>query len=103
MPRYGNIDKIKQREARSQVYKGGDAIGVVIRDLDFLEDYASPEDSHLVTGPQLERLERDIGAILNILDGCQDAEWGLCHMHKREVQTIALGAKTLLAQIREKQ
>jgi hypothetical protein len=103
MPRYGNIDEIKQRETRVQVYRGDVAVGAIIRDLDFLEDYASPEDSHLVTGPQLERLETDIGAILNILNGCQDAEWGLCHMHSREVQTIVLAAKALLAQIREKQ
>lgn len=103
MPRYGNIDKIKQRETRSQVYKGDVAVGAIIRDLDFLEDYTSPEDSHLVTGPQLARLERYVGTILNTLNGCPDAEWGLCHAHKREVQTMALTAKALLAQIREKQ
>lgn len=103
MPRYGNIDKIKQRETRAQVYRGDVAVGAIIRDLDFLEDYASPEDSHLVTGSQLERLETEIGAILNILVECRDAEWGLCNAHRREVQTIALAAKALLTQIREKQ
>lgn len=96
MPRYGNIDKIKQRETRSQVYKGGSAIGVVIRDLDFLEDYASSEDSHLVTGPQLERLERYIDVILNRLDGCQDSD-------EFEVQNNVVEIKALLVQIRERQ
>ena len=103
MPRYGNIDKIQQRETRSQVYEGGAAIGVAIRDLSFLDDYASPEDSHLVTGPQLERLETHIRAISNILDGCKDVEWGLCQLHKHEVQHIVVAINALLAQIREKQ
>ena len=103
MPRYGNIDKIKEHETRSQVYEGGDVVGVVIRDLDFLEDYASSEDSHLVTGPQLERLERYNWEISNILDRCKDAEWGLCQSHKHEIRNIIVLIKALLAQIREKQ
>ena len=103
MPRYGNIDKIQQRETRSPVYEGEAAIGVVIRDLGFLDDYASPEDSHLVTGPQLERLETHVRAISNILDECKDVEFGLCQSHKHEIQNIVVAINALLTQIREKQ